>query len=113
MAENKQHIVNTHENGTIVISEDVIITIVYRALEEVEGVAGLSNPSKKNWGKSIKVTVDEKNALTVECNITVIYGQSIVTIAAAVQEAVSAAISSMTGVVAQAVNVNINGVVRK
>ena len=113
MAENKQRIVNTHENGTIVISEDVIITIVYRALEEVDGVAGLSSPSKKNWGKSIKVIIDEENALNIECNINVVYGQSIVTIAAAVQEAVSSAISSMTGVVTQTVNINVNGVVRK
>ena len=113
MADNKQQIVNTHENGTIIISEDVISTIVYRAVEEVEGVAGLSNASKKNWSKSIKIIIDENNALSVECNINVVYGQSIVSIAAAVQEAIVSAVSSMTGVNVEAVNVNVSGVIRK
>ena len=42
MAENKQYITQAQENGTIMISEDVIVSIVNLAVAEVEGVAGLS-----------------------------------------------------------------------
>ena len=42
MAENKQYITQVQENGTVLISEDVIMTIVAHAVEEVEGVVGLN-----------------------------------------------------------------------
>ncbi len=113
MAENKQYITQTQKNGVIMISEDVVCTIVARAIEEVEGVAGLCNANKKTWGKSIKLTIGEKNALSIECNINIVYGQSIVTVAAAVQEAISGAVNSMTGIEATSVNVNVCGIIRK
>lgn len=113
MAENKQFITQEQEKGTVLISEDVITTIVARAVEEVEGVAGLSNANKKNWGKSMKIVIGENNELTIDCNINVIYGQSVVGVASAVQEAISGAINSMTGVKVSAVNVNVCGIIRK
>ena len=63
MADNKQYITQADKNGVIMISEDVISTIVGRALEEVEGVAGLSGANKKSWNKSIKLTIGENNAV--------------------------------------------------
>ena len=39
MADNKQYITQVQENGTVMISEDVITTIVINSIEEVEGVA--------------------------------------------------------------------------
>ena len=42
MAENKQYITQIQEGGTIMISEDVIATIVAHALAEVEGVGSLN-----------------------------------------------------------------------
>ncbi len=113
MAENKQYITKTQENGTIMISEDVISTIVSRAVEEVEGVAGLSNANKKNWGKSMKIVIGEENQLTIDCNINVVYGQSVVAVAAAAQEAVSNAILSMAGIKVSSINVNVCGIIRK
>ena len=113
MAENKQYITKADKNGVIMISEDVIATIVGRALEEVEGVAGLSNVNRKNWGKGIKLTISEDNSVTIDCNVNIVYGQSIVTVASAVQEAVSAAVGSMTGAQVTSVNVNVCGIVRK
>ena len=98
MAENKQYVTQMQENGAVLISEDVITTIVAHAVEEVEGVAGLNNVSRKNWSKSVKLTIGEDNTLSIECNINVVYGQSIVNVAAAVQEAISGAVNSMTGV---------------
>ena len=122
MAENKQYVTQTQENGSVLISEDVIVTIVAHAAQEVEGVVGLNvKPGadiveligKKNWGKGLKVTIAEDDALTVDCNITVAYGQSVVSVAGAVQDSVTNALESMAGVKIDAVNVNVCGIVRQ
>ena len=121
MAENKQYVTQTQENGSVLISEDVIVTIVAHAVEEVEGVVGLNAKpgadiiemiGKKGWGKGLKVTIGEEDALTIDCNINVAYGQSVVSVANAVQEAVTNALESMAGVKIAAVNVNVCGIVR-
>ncbi len=122
MADNKQYINQIQENGSVMISEDVIGVIVAHAVDEVEGVVGLSvKPGvdiieligKKNWGKGMKISIAEDNSLTIECNVTVAYGQSVVGVAKAVQTAVSNAVESMTGVKVVAVNVNVCGIVRQ
>ena len=122
MAENKQYVTQMQENGSVLISEDVIVTIVAHAVEEVEGVVGLNvKPGadiieligKKNWGKGLKVTIGEDDALTVDCNITVAYGQSVVSVAGAVQAAVTNALESMAGVKIAAVNVYVCGIIRQ
>ena len=119
MAENKQYINNVHDNGTVMISEDVITTIVAHTIEEVEGVAGLSTKpgadiaemiGKKNWGKGMKITITENDTLSVECNLILSYGQSVVAVAKAVQEAVTSALESTTGVKVACVNVNVCGI---
>jgi len=122
MAENKQYITQNQDHGNIMISEDVIGAIVDHAVCEVEGVVSLSvKPGadiaeligKRNWGKGLKVVIDEEQNLSIDCNIIVAYGQNIVNVAAAVQQAVSSAIESMTGVQISAVNVNICEIVRQ
>ena len=116
MAENKQYITQVQENGTVVISEDVIATIVYNAIKEVEGVASLNTKpgadiaemiGKKNWGRGLKITIGEQDELYVDCNINIGYGQSIVSVAKAVQDGVTAALESMIGVTVACVNVNV------
>lgn len=120
MADNKQYITQIQENGTLLISEDVIAAIVAHALGEVEGVVGLNTKpmsdiaeliGKKN--KGIKIVIAEDNALTVDCNITVYYGQSVVDVAKAAQLAVTNAISAMAGVDITAVNINVCGIARQ
>lgn len=122
MAENKQYIIQAEENGAVMISEDVIAAIVAQAVSEVEGVSGLNTKpgsdiadliGKKNWGKGIKVMIAEDNALSIDCNVTVFYGQSVVAVAKCAQEAITNAVESMAGVKVTAVNVNICGIVRK
>lgn len=122
MADNKQYINQAQENGSIMISEDVISTIVSHSVEEVEGVVGLSAKpgadiaeliGKKNWGKCLKVAIAEDNSLTIDCNIVIAFGQNVVTVAANVQQAVSSAVESMTGVKVTAVNVNVCEIVRQ
>ena len=122
MAENKQYVTQTRDNGSVLISEDVITTIVAHAVEEVEGVVSLNfKPGadiiemigKKGWSKGLKITIGEDDILTVDCNITVAYGQSVVSVAGAVQTSVSHALESMAGVKIAAVNVNVCGIVRQ
>ena len=121
MADNKQYIVQQQENGSVMISEDVFATIVAQAVNEVEGVVGLNNKhgadiaeiiGKKNWGKGIKITIEE-NVLSLDCNLIVSYGHNVVTVAAAAQEAINNALESMANVTVAAVNVNICGIVRQ
>ena len=122
MAENKQYVTQIQDNGSVLISEDVITTIVAHAVEEVEGVVGLNvKPGadiiemigKKGWGKGLKITIGDDDALSIECNINVAYGQSVVSVAKAVQDAVTNALESMAGVKITAVNVNVCGIVRQ
>ena len=122
MAENKQYIIQAQEGGSLLISEDVISTIVARAIEEVEGIVGLvTKPGsdiaeiigKKNWGKGIKIQILDNETVAVDCNVTVTYGMSVVSVAKAAQDSVVSAVESMTGVTVKSVNVNVCGIVRK
>ena len=121
MAESKQYITQEQENGSVLISEEVIAVIVEHAATEVEGVAGLTvKPGadiaeligKKNWGKGMKIVIAEDNSMTIDCNVSVTYGHSVVDVAAAVQNAVRSAVESMTGEKVTSVNVNVCGIVR-
>ena len=119
MDDNKQYITQQQESGNVLISEDVIATIVANAVKDVEGIVGLSvKPGadiadmigKKSWGKGMKITICDDNELNVDCNVIVVYGQSVVAVAKAIQEAITASLESMTGVKVASVNVNICGI---
>ena len=122
MADNKQYVTQIQDGGSVLISEDVIAEIVAHAACEVEGVANMNvKPGadiaeligKKNWGRGIKVIVQENNSLTIDCNVNVVYGQSVVDVAKAVQAAVTGALETMAGIEIAAVNVNVCGIVRQ
>lgn len=122
MAENKQYITQLQDNGSVMISEDVVATIVAHAVSEVEGVVGLSTKpgadiaeliGKKNWGKGIKTVIGENDELFVDCNVIIAYGQSVVSVANAVQQSVTAALESMTGIKVAEVNINVCGIARQ
>lgn len=121
MAENKRYITKTQENGSIIISEDVITEIIDHAVCEVEGVAGLeTKPGAdiaeligKNWGKGMKVVVGADCILSIDCNVIIRYGYAVATVAKNAQEAITAAVESMTGVSVASVNVNICGIARQ
>lgn len=115
MAEYKQYITQVQENGNVMISEDVIAAIVANTLTEVDGVVkgGAEVVGKKHWGKGIRIAIAEDNSLSIGCNIIVGYGESVVNVAKAVQEAITMAVESVTGVTVTDVNVNVCGIVRK
>ena len=111
MAENK-YITQAQENGSVLIAEEVLVNIISLAVAEVEGVR-LSGKPGINWGKGIKLTIDEGDRVTVKCYVDVDFNQSVVAVAANVQESVANALESMAGVTVQGVNVSVVGVTRK
>ena len=111
MAENK-YITQNQENGSVLIAEEVLVNIISVAVAEVEG-AELSGKPGINWGKGIKLTIDEESRVAVKCYINVDFNQSVVAIAANVQENVASALESMAGVEVLSVNVSVVGVTRK
>ncbi len=115
MAENKQYITQIQDGGTVMISEDVIAAIVEHTLTEVEGVVkgGSEVVGKKSWGKGLRIAIAEDNSVSIGCNVVVLYGESVVDVAKAVQEAVTTAVESVTGVTVTDVHVNVCGIVRK
>ena len=122
MADNREYITQVQDNGTVQISEEVIATIALNALSENEGFAGLSTKpgadiveliGKRNWGKGIKVTITENNELYVDCNILVYYGYSVMGVANNIQDSITSALESTTGVKVLGVNVNVCGIIRK
>ena len=122
MADNKQYVTLPQENGSVLISEDVVATIVSQTVKDVEGVYGICTRSgsdivelinRKNWRKGLRVTIAQNNKITIDCDLVMYYGQSVVDVAKAAQNAVVAAVTSVTGVNVIAVNVNVCGIVRK
>ncbi len=115
MAEYKQYITQDQENGSVMISEDVIATIAEHTLTEVDGVVkgGAEVVGKKSWGKGMRIAIAEDNTLTIGCNVIVRYGESVVDVAKAVQSAITNAVESITGVTVADVDVNVCGIVRK
>jgi uncharacterized alkaline shock family protein YloU len=122
MADNKQYITQEQEFGNVLISEDVIASIVDNAIKDVEGIVGLSvkpgadiaeKIGKKAWGKGIKIMIAQDDTMSIDCNVNIGYGQSVITVAKAVQDAVKAAVESTTSVNVTAVNVNICGIIRQ
>ena len=122
MADNKQYVTLPQENGAVLISEDVVATIVSQTVKDVEGVYGICARyttdiveliNRKNWRRGLRVTIAQNDKITIDCDLIICYGQSVVDVAKAAQSAVVAAVASVTGVKVVAVNVNICGIVRK
>ena len=112
MAENKQYITQIHEDGSVMISDQVLVNIISHAVSDVEDVV-LSGKPGKNWGKGIKVVIADDDQVSVKVYINVSYNHSVNAAAAAVQESIRTALESMAGVVVSAVNVDVVGIIRQ
>ncbi len=113
----ESYVTNQTEKGNISISEDVIIVMVNAAISEIEGVAGLTNPTStdiaeflglKNAAKGIRISSDN-GEVTVDLVILVRYGYGVTVVAKKVQEQVAANVESMTGLNVK-VNVHVTGI---
>ena len=106
--------------GNIQISDDVITAIVSLAVSEIDGVVSVgSKPStmdikdiigKKNFGKSVRVEITG-SMMTIDADITIVYGKPIAVIAEKVQHAIRDAVTDATGLDVGKVNVHICGIV--
>lgn len=121
MADNKEYITQLQEGGNVKIAQEVIATIAAQAISDVEGVNTIGTKlgvelaemiQKKGWGKGIKIVINQDDSLAIECSIIVNYGHSVVSVAKAVQEAITGAIDSMVGINVSSVNVNVCGISR-
>ena len=118
MSDNKEYVSQYLENGTIHISEEVIASIAAMAAQDVDGVYGFGGSSgselgklkKKAVSKEIRVDISEDDEISIDCYINVLYGYSVVEVAKAVQEVVTATVASTTGRVVRNVNVSIGGI---
>ena len=118
MAENKVYITQEQEHGSVLISEEVISTIAYSSAKDVEGVAGVSTKlgdltNLKNWSKALKISISDENVISVDISIVVNYGQAVINVAKAVQDAIAASIENMTGIKPNVVNVHVCGIAGK
>lgn len=105
----------TENNGAIKISDEVIATIASVAVNETNGVFGLSSSiageiaskfSKKNIGKGIKVTTTETGT-TIDLSVVMQYGYKIPEVAWEVQENVKKSVESMSGLEVEKVNIHV------
>ena len=60
-----------------------------------------------------KIDIGDNDEVYIDCNVIIGYGQSVVSVAGAVQESVTGAIESMTSVKVACVNVNVCGITRQ
>ena len=118
MAESKDYIVRSQEDGSVSISEDVIAIIAWEAMHEVEGFGGPSAGfsgelaeliGRKNASRGVRITNVEQG-VSVDVYITVRFGYSVTKVSRDIQEAISKSVQDMTGVPVSAVNVNVAGI---
>ena len=111
---------NYEENlGIVKISDEVVSVIAGIAAEEINGVEDLQHPvgnnisqllkGKKTSGKNVKVTLNEDFAI-IEINLAVEYGVKIPEVVNAVQENVKKTVDTMTGLIVNSVNVNVQSI---
>ena len=111
---------NQNEQGTIKLHEGVVASVVKSAACSVDGIlrltgnsltdslAGFLGTRKKSDG-AIKIELFD-NAVAVDINVIVEYGQSIPALALKLQETIINDVKKITGMAVSQVNVNIRGV---
>lgn len=100
------------------ISPAVIETIIQMAIQEQEGVAGLSNPqtrkllsvfSRKNAQQSIEMSIDENEQIELNLHIDVYYGAVLPEVAQALRETIAEALKGQLGLELTTINICIDG----
>jgi uncharacterized alkaline shock family protein YloU len=103
--------------GDIKIQNDVVATIASIAMTEVEGVVSVTGKrfldpllTPKGPDKGIKVEVTENRA-HVTIDVKVLYGHEIYDTAHRLQQRVKNAVEQMSGLMVEAINVNVRDIV--
>ncbi len=107
-------------SGTIEITNEVIATVVGGAATDVFGIVGMASKNqikdnineilrKENYSRGVVVR-QEENGIAVDVYTIVSYGTKISEVSRNVQEKVKYNLETMLGVVANSVNVFVQGV---
>ena len=115
MGENREYLTQSASDGSINISEDVVVAI---ASEAIEGVGAMMTTMTeqlteqfmgKKPARGIRMDIQD-GEITLDVYLTVKYGFAIPETAAKVQDAVMSAVETMTGFSVRAVNVHVGGI---
>lgn len=118
MAENREYIVQSAQEGSVSISDDVIAIIAWEAMQEVEGfggpAAGISAElmelmGRRNASRGVRIT-KSGDSVAIDLYVMVRYGFSVTKTARKLQGAVLNAVTDMTGITVSSVNVNVSGI---
>ena len=104
--------------GSCIISEDVVASIVATAALETEGVAGLAGRatdirgiiSRNDAARAVRV-LNTENDTVLDVYVTLKAGARIQETAVALQQNIKTAVQSMTGKPVTRINVHVEGVV--
>ena len=109
---------SSEEIGTVRIADDVVATIIAYTAMEVEGVADLQGSAGQGIlrkagvsrpAMGVKVDMQDGN-VKADLSITMDYGYNIPATCSKIQTRVKQAVESMTGLVAEDINVRIAGI---
>ena len=115
MGENREYLTQSASDGSINISEDVVVAIASEAIGEIEGVGAMMTEQLteqvmgKKPARGIRMDIQD-GEITLDVYLTVKYGFAIPETAAKVQDAVMSAVETMTGFSVRAVNVHVGGI---
>ena len=113
MGENREYLTQSASDGSINISEDVVVAIASEAIGEIEGVGAMMTTMTeqlteqfmgKKPARGIRMDIQD-GEITLDVYLTVKYG-----FAAKGQDAVMSAVETMTGFSVRAVNVHVGGI---
>ena len=114
----KQELIDdAHLEGTIHISEDVIVELVRKTIQGIANIQTAARLASKfglgrKGGDGIKVSVEngKEPSIFVDVYVLVRYGKRIPDLAWDVQEKVKANLERYTGYTVKAVNINVQGI---
>lgn len=107
-----------HTEDSIRISPEVIAVVAGIAVEETEGVAGMSGGivdgiaqrlGRKDFGKGIRVSLKEEKVL-LDLNVVIEYGAPLLETAEKLKQNVRSTVEEVTGLTVAAVNINVTGI---
>ncbi|HHW73712.1 MAG TPA: Asp23/Gls24 family envelope stress response protein [Firmicutes bacterium] len=107
-----------HTEDSIRISPEVIAVVAGIAVEEAEGVAGMSGGivdgiaqrlGRKDFGKGIRVSLEEEKVL-LDLNVVIEYGAPLLETAEKLKQNVRSTVEEVTGLTVAAVNINVTGI---
>ena len=118
MADSREYLTQMEENGSIHISQEVIASIAFDAMREIEGVGAMSQNmteqlteqfTGKKGTHGVRAEV-QNGEIVVDVYLLVKYGFTIPDVAKKVQDAVGVAVGNMTGYGVKTVNVHVSGI---